>query len=800
MQNSVPKMTSDKELSDLLDFSAMFSPPTGAAGSKNGSLGGNMHHSSYKQGMDGSSSSWNSQGPGYETRVPYEHGHGPTPYSDSISSRGMEGSYMNSSSSLMGKSKDLYSMPSYSSISRDAAGPGMGSIGSDLSMASPSGSVSPHNKPGSPYMFNRRRPSIMTEPPSLLPHKRRKAPGMSVYSPGAEDYHSDPTYSSAKPPGIYPEYFMGDGSHSSTNPWSSNGMAPTSTSFHSSPSVLHNSASYSQAGDYSSHEPMSYHSSMSSGQDPLSLPPMTSFRPGTTNTAPYTSSPPINGTETVMANSRGNCSTSNTSGGTSHTGDALGKALASIYSADHPNSSFPSNPSTPVGSPPPISAQWQRNSNPQTSPGPYGESHLHSLQSRMEERLDDAINVLQRHAQSSPMALPAGDMGSAGGLMPGTSPHPTSGPMGASISYSGHGGQYIDSHMAGPQSLSERAGMLSQELNPSQAYGVHGDMMGHSIDNGLKSSAKTKKTKSEESKTKGSSGAGGGVAVGMDDDRGDTPVGGPQSKKGDAAAANAASKNKKRFKHDSRGSLGIGDQHSGGGKNLMIGPHGGDLESANTSDDEGLSPEQKQVKEKERRHANNARERIRVRDINEAFKELGRMCQLHMKSDKAQTKLTILHSAVSVITTLEHQVRERNLNPKAACLKRREEEKVEELPNRGALGGPGPSDPLVSQSGIAGNNLHGRGMQSCLGQPTGPPGAYSSHLYDSSMGAGHPHQTTLGSLGPGGHMSAGMDMNPSHSPMTGGDHIGKGLSHLSHSTGQPVEPLTPEENDSISVQ
>lgn len=75
------------------------------------------------------------------------------------------------------------------------------------------------------------------------------------------------------------------------------------------------------------------------------------------------------------------------------------------------------------------------------------------------------------------------------------------------------------------------------------------------------------------------------------------------------------------------------------------------------SDDEGLSPEQKVVKEKERRHANNARERIRVRDINEAFKELGRMCQLHLKQDKAQTKLTILHSAVSVITTLEHQVR-----------------------------------------------------------------------------------------------------------------------------------------------
>ncbi|KAK1803740.1 hypothetical protein P4O66_021143 [Electrophorus voltai] len=74
--------------------------------------------------------------------------------------------------------------------------------------------------------------------------------------------------------------------------------------------------------------------------------------------------------------------------------------------------------------------------------------------------------------------------------------------------------------------------------------------------------------------------------------------------------------------------------------------------------------------------ANNARERLRVRDINEAFKELGRMVQLHLKSDKPQTKLLILHQAVAVILSLEQQVRERNLNPKAACLKRREEEKV----------------------------------------------------------------------------------------------------------------------------
>lgn len=79
--------------------------------------------------------------------------------------------------------------------------------------------------------------------------------------------------------------------------------------------------------------------------------------------------------------------------------------------------------------------------------------------------------------------------------------------------------------------------------------------------------------------------------------------------------------------------------------------------SLDNENDEDLPPEVKMEREKERRVANNARERLRVRDINEAFKELGRMCQLHLSHDKPQTKLLILHQAVNVILNLEQQVR-----------------------------------------------------------------------------------------------------------------------------------------------
>lgn len=105
----------------------------------------------------------------------------------------------------------------------------------------------------------------------------------------------------------------------------------------------------------------------------------------------------------------------------------------------------------------------------------------------------------------------------------------------------------------------------------------------------------------------------------------------------------------------------------------------------------------KAKKDSDRRWTNNQRERVRVRDINEALKELGRICNTHLKSDKPMTKLGVLNHAVDVIMQLEQQVRERNLNPKVACLKRREE-------GSGSEGwtpppGQGPSHAMINASG-----------------------------------------------------------------------------------------------------
>merc|ERR1719362_1126711 len=72
-------------------------------------------------------------------------------------------------------------------------------------------------------------------------------------------------------------------------------------------------------------------------------------------------------------------------------------------------------------------------------------------------------------------------------------------------------------------------------------------------------------------------------------------------------------------------------------------------EEAQGEEDAATDTKDKERSDSDRRWANNQRERVRIRDINEALKELGRICASHQKSDKPMTKLG-------------------NLNPKVACL------------------------------------------------------------------------------------------------------------------------------------
>ncbi|XP_062269176.1 transcription factor 4-like isoform X5 [Platichthys flesus] len=474
--------------------------------------------------------------------------------------------------------------------------------------------------------------------------------GKAVYAPSAStaDYNRDsPGYPSSKPPsaGFPSPFFMPDG-HSGDH-WSSSSGGMGQQGYHGSMLGAGNSAhGPSQSSSYCGihpHDRLSY-PSHSSADLSSSLPPMSSFHRGGGgggggggnhySTASCTAS--TNGTESIMANRAQSGAASS-----SQTGDALGKALASIYSPDHTNNSFSSNPSTPVGSPPSLtaasSAVWSRNGG-QGASSPNYEAPLHSLQSRIEdrlERLDDAIHVLRSHAVGPSTGMPSGH-GEMHNLIGAAHTH--NGAMGALTSGYGSGLLSANRHalmggshredggsglrgghsMAGPGPQLPAQSASSPDLNQPDPYrALSGGLQGQST------SSVSSEIKSE--------------------DEGDENLL-QDSKPLDPKREDADSKELKA--NDSN------------------------------NEDEDLSPEQKMERERERRMANNARERLRVRDINEAFKELGKMVQLHLKSDKPQTKLLILHQAVAVILSLEQQVRERNLNPKAACLKRREEEKV----------------------------------------------------------------------------------------------------------------------------
>uniref|UniRef100_A0A2R9C2V6 Transcription factor E2-alpha n=1 Tax=Pan paniscus TaxID=9597 RepID=A0A2R9C2V6_PANPA len=602
----------DKELSDLLDFSMMFPLPVTNGKGRPASLAGAQFGGSGLEDRP-SSGSWGSgdqSSSSFDPSRTFSEGTHFTESHSSLSSSTFLGPGLGGKSGERG---------AYASFGRDAGVGGLtqaGFLSGELALSSP-GPLSPSGMKGTSQYYpsysgsSRRRAadgSLDTQPKKV----RKVPPGLpsSVYPPSSgEDYGRDAAaYPSAKTPSsTYPApFYVADGSlHPSAELWSPPGQVGFGPMLGGGSSPLPlppgsgpvgSSGSSSTFGGLHQHERMGYqlHGAEVNG----GLPSASSFSsaPGATYGGVSSHTPPVSGADSLLG-SRG------TTAGSS--GDALGKALASIYSPDHSSNNFSSSPSTPVGSPQGLAgtSQWPRAGAPGALSPSY-DGGLHGLQSKIEDHLDEAIHVLRSHAVGT-----AGDMHT---LLPG------------------HGA--LASGFTGPMSLGGRhAGLVGGSHPEDGLAGSTSLMHNHAA---LPSQPGTLPDLSRPPDS--------------------------YSGLGRAGATAAAGEIKREEKEDE--------------ENTSAAPRA--RTSPDEDEDDLLPPEQKAEREKERRVANNARERLRVRDINEAFKELGRMCQLHLNSEKPQTKLLILHQAVSVILNLEQQVRERNLNPKAACLKRREEEKV----------------------------------------------------------------------------------------------------------------------------
>ncbi|XP_049979310.1 transcription factor E2-alpha isoform X5 [Alexandromys fortis] len=606
---------SDKELSDLLDFSMMFPLPVANGKGRPASLAGTQFAGSGLEDRP-SSGSWGSSDQNSSSFDPsrtYSEG---AHFSESHSSL-PSSTFLGAGLGGKGSERSAYATfgreTSVGALSQAAFLPG------ELGLSNP-GPLSPSGvKSGSQYYPSypsnpRRRAAdggLDTQPKKV----RKVPPGLpsSVYPPSSGDSFSRDAiaYPSAKTPSsTYPSpFYVADSSlHPSAELWSPPGQAGFGPMLGDGSSPLplapgSSSVGSGAFGGLQQQERMSYqlHGSEVNG----TLPAVSSFSaaPGTYGgTSGHT--PPVSGADSLMG-TRGTTASSS--------GDALGKALASIYSPDHSSNNFSPSPSTPVGSPQglPGTSQWPRAGAP-SALSPSYDGGLHGLQSKMEDRLDEAIHVLRSHA--------VGTASDLHGLLPGHGALTTSfaGPMPLGGRHEGlvSGGHPEDGLNSGASLLHNHASLPSQPSSLS--------------------------------------------------DLSQRP---PDSYSGlGRAGATAGVSEIKREEKDDEENASVADAEED--KKDLKAPR------TRTSTDEVLSLEEKDLRDRERRMANNARERVRVRDINEAFRELGRMCQLHLKSDKAQTKLLILQQAVQVILGLEQQVRERNLNPKAACLKRREEEKV----------------------------------------------------------------------------------------------------------------------------
>ncbi|XP_066192213.1 transcription factor E2-alpha isoform X12 [Sylvia atricapilla] len=631
-QQRMAAVGTDKELSDLLDFSMMFplpvangkNRPTTLASTQFGGSGLDERSGSGSWGTADQNSSTFDQGRSYG-EGPHYGEHRDLPSHNSISSSPFLGA------GLVGKSSER---ASYSTFGRDTGMPGLnqpGFLPSEMGITSPSTLSPTGGKGGSQYFSYPNNPRRRGAESSIdgQPKKVRKVPpGLpsSVYpSNSGDDYSRDPAgYTPSKPPStVYPgAFYMTDGLHNSPDLWSSPGAMSQSSygaMLGSSSSPLPQSSGFNSLHQ---HERMNYQ--LHSGEVNGGLPSVSGFSSASTAYGVSSHTPPISGTDNMMGN-RG------TTAGSS--GDALGKALASIYSPDHSSNNFSSNPSTPVGSPQGLagSSQWPR-AGGAGALSPSYEGSLHTLQNKMEDRLDEAIHVLRNHAvgQTSAMASNHGDMH---GLLGSAPPH--------SATVGSLGQAFPASVMA----LGNRHPSLVGGGHPEDGLSSNPSLLHNHVT--LPSQPSSLPDLSRQQDTY--SGLSGGL--------------------GRSSVSSGTSEIKREEKEDEENTS-VADNSEEEKKELKP------SRNRTSSTDEALSLEDKDLRDRERRMANNARERVRVRDINEAFKELGRMCQMHLKTDKAQTKLIILQQAVQVILGLEQQVRERNLNPKAACLKRREEEKV----------------------------------------------------------------------------------------------------------------------------
>ncbi|XP_078115331.1 transcription factor 3b isoform X3 [Sander vitreus] len=620
-QQRMAAVGTDKELNDLLDFSAvvsaqdismlhswhakMFAPPV--ANGKNRTM--TLASSQFGGSVDERSGS-GSWGSAEQNSPSFSQGRGYGEGSHYSEHEGLSSPFI--SSGVAGKNE----RPPYPPF-----GSQPGFLPSDIAMPSPDAMSPSGLKSGSQFYPSypnnpRRRPpdgGIETQPKKI-----RKPPGLpsSVYaSTSGDEYARDNGgYPGAKPGAVYPGSF-----YMQEDPWSSSGYS----------AMLGNSPHIGQPGSFSAINPQDRMK-----RQPLPLSPQNYPLHGSDvngfHSAPttYNHTPTING-EGIMAN-RG------TTAGSS--GDEIGKALASIYPSDHNSNNFSSAPSTP-GSPQAIAggqSQWQR----PTTPNYEGQPHTLS---KMEDRLEEAIHVLRSHAVGQGLEgapdmhslLSAVHNGGLGGLSPAF--------PNASLALSNRhpamqGGKHEEPTGLPPSSTLLHGHHASGPTPPvGQPEGFT------SLPGGLARSTHSSSSSDIKREDK-------------EDDENSSVADKSEDEKKESKAARSRRKEALTLQMLSS----LSDQKD-------------DLED---EDDEDLPPEVKMEREKERRVANNARERLRVRDINEAFKELGRMCQLHLSHDKPQTKLLILHQAVNVILNLEQQVRERNLNPKAACLKRREEEKV----------------------------------------------------------------------------------------------------------------------------